>query len=89
VEKLTAFVVHKLPGFSRNLRTEVVKNCRYFFLDNGIRNALINNFSLLEQRNDIGQLWENYLVMERLKRQEYLKADFQIVNRDNYLEFIT
>lgn len=68
-----AFVVQRLNGFSRNLRNEITKNCRYYFLDNGIRNALINNFNLLEQRNDAGELWENYIIIERLKRQEYLK----------------
>lgn len=67
-----AFVLHRLTGFSRNLRSEIIKNCRYYFLDNGVRNALVNNFNPLEQRNDCGELWENYLVMERLKRQEYL-----------------
>ena len=66
------FVLQKLTGFSRNLRSEITKNCRYYFLDNGIRNALINNFNPLAIRNDVGELWENYLVMERLKRQEYL-----------------
>ena len=68
-----AFVIQKLGGFSRNLRSEVTKNSRYYFIDNGIRNALINNFNLLELRNDTGELWENYLVIERLKRQEYLR----------------
>ena len=67
-----AFVLQKLSGFSRNLRSEITKNCRYYFLDNGIRNALINNFNPLQLRNDVGELWENYLVLERLKRQEYL-----------------
>jgi hypothetical protein len=67
-----AFVIQKLSGFSRNLRNEITKNCRYYFLDNGIRNALINNFNSLQLRNDVGELWENYLVLERLKRQEYL-----------------
>jgi len=67
-----AFVIQRLAGFSRNLRSEITKNCRYYFLDNGIRNALINNFNPLPLRNDVGELWENYLVMERLKRQEYL-----------------
>lgn len=69
-----AFVVQRLNGFSRNLRNEITKNCRYYFLDNGIRNALINNFNVLEQRNDAGELWENYIIIERLKRQEYLKS---------------
>lgn len=69
-----AFVVQRLTGFSRNLRNEITKNCRYYFLDNGIRNALINNFNLLEQRNDAGELWENYIIIERLKCQEYLSG---------------
>ncbi len=74
-----AFVIQKLSGFSRNLRSEITKNSRYYFLDNGIRNTLINNFNPLELRNDIGELWENYLIMERLKRQEYL-----FVHANNY-----
>jgi len=68
-----AFVVQKLGGFSRNLRNEVTKNSRYYFIDNGVRNALINNFNPLELRNDAGELWGNYLVIERMKRQEYLQ----------------
>lgn len=66
-----ALVVYKLRGFSRNLRKEVSKNPRYYFYDNGIRNALIQNFNPPGLRDDIGQIWENYLVMERLKKQEY------------------
>ncbi len=67
-----AFVVCSLNGFSRNLRKEISKSSRYFFLDNGVRNALLNNFNPLELRDDIGLLWENYLIMERLKKQEYM-----------------
>jgi len=67
-----AFVIFSLQGFSRNLRKEITKNFRYYFLDVGIRNALINNFNPLSLRDDVGMLWENYLVMERLKKQEYL-----------------
>lgn len=66
-----AFVIHKIRGFSRNLRKEISKNPRYYFLDNGIRNALINNFNPITARDDIGILWENYIVMERIKKQEY------------------
>jgi predicted AAA+ superfamily ATPase len=66
-----AFVIYKLRGFSRNLRKEVSKNPRYYFYDVGIRNALIQNFNPLNLRDDTGALWENYLVMERLKKQEY------------------
>ncbi|MCK4532315.1 ATP-binding protein [bacterium] len=65
------FVIFKLRGFSRNLRKEVSKNPRYYFYDVGIRNALINNFNPLTMRNDIGELWENYIIMERIKKQEY------------------
>jgi len=65
------FVIFRRSGFSRNLRKEIVKNQRYYFYDNGIRNALINNFNPLEIRDDIGALWENYLITERLKKQEY------------------
>jgi predicted AAA+ superfamily ATPase len=65
------FIIKKVGGFSRNLRKEVVKTARYFFWDNGIRNALINNFNLLSQRNDLGMLWENFLYMERLKTKSY------------------
>jgi len=65
------FVVYKLPGFSRNLRNEVTKTGRYFFYDNGIRNSIIANFNTLSLRNDIGELWENYIITERLKWQNY------------------
>jgi predicted AAA+ superfamily ATPase len=65
------FIIKKVGGFSRNLRKEVVKTARYFFWDNGIRNALINNFNPIGQRNDLGMLWENFLYMERLKTKSY------------------
>ncbi len=65
------YVLVNIRGFSRNLRKEVTKTSRYYFCDTGIRNALINNFNGLSRREDIGALWENYLVMERLKKQEY------------------
>jgi uncharacterized protein len=65
------FVLVNIRGFSRNLRKEVTKTSRYYFCDNGIRNALINNFNPLNRRDDVGNLWENYLVMERLKKQNY------------------
>lgn len=65
------FILHNIRGFSRNLRKEVTKTSRYYFYDNGIRNALINNFNKLNLRNDVGELWENYLVVERIKKQEY------------------
>lgn len=66
-----SFVIINIRGFSRNLRNEVTKNSRWYFCDNGIRNALINNFNPPHLRNDMGMLWENYLVVERLKKQSY------------------
>jgi predicted AAA+ superfamily ATPase len=65
------FILHKVEGFSRNLRKEITKNSRWYFLDNGIRNAVIANFNSVESRNDVGILWENYMISERLKYQEY------------------
>lgn len=134
-----AFVIKNIRGFSRNLRSEVTKTSRYYFLDNGVRNAIINNFNPLMRRDDIGALWENFVVMERLKKQEYFqihsnnyfwrtydrqeidlveerdgnlfgfeikykqqkvsppsqwlqaypKAKFKLINKDNYLDFVS
>ncbi|MFN3756644.1 MAG: ATP-binding protein [Flavobacterium sp.] len=67
------FVVFKVEGFSRNLRKEITKTSRWYFYDNGVRNAILNDFNMLQNRTDIGQLWENYLVSERVKKQHYHK----------------
>ncbi|MEZ0131172.1 ATP-binding protein, partial [Flavobacterium sp. LBUM151] len=67
------FIIFKIEGFSRNLRKEIVKSSRWYFYDNGIRNAIINNFNRLDLRNDVGDLWENYLAYERVKKQNYQK----------------
>ncbi len=133
------FVLVNIRGFSRNLRKEVTKNSRYYFYDTGIRNALINNFNTLDRRDDIGMLWENFIVLERLKKQAYKEiyannyfwrtydqkeldwveerdgklfgfeikwgkdkakppkdwletyqnAEYQVINQENYLDFIT
>ena len=63
----------KVEGFSRNLRKEITKTSRWYFYDNGIRNAIINNYNSLQNRTDVGDLWENYLASERKKKQEYHK----------------
>ncbi len=68
------FVLFRLGGYSNNLRKEVTKSQKWYFFDNGIRNALINDFSLPLQRTDMGALWENYLIAERLKRNAYLRS---------------
>ena len=135
-----AFVIYNRRGFSRNLRKEITKSRRYYFYDNGIRNGLINNFNGLSLRDDVGALWENYVVVERLKynlyndrniesyfwrtydqqeidlvedaggqvhavemkwsdkpapaapiawRKAYPDTSFQVIHRENYLDFIT
>jgi predicted AAA+ superfamily ATPase len=65
------FVVYRISGFNKNLRKEIVKNNRWYFYDNGVRNALIQNFNKLNLRADVGELWENYLAAERIKFQNY------------------
>lgn len=134
-----AFVIYNLRGFRRNLRKEITKKSKYYFYDNGIRCALIVNFNPTELRDDAGKLWENFLFIERLKKQSckglysnnyfwrtweqkeidmveehegklfgyefkwttkqskshkawiktYPDAKFQVINKENYLEFVT
>ncbi len=68
-----AFVVFRLGGYSRNLRKEVSKQDKIYFWDLGVRNAAIDNLKPLAQRNDIGALWENFVIAERLKWLQYKK----------------
>ncbi len=65
------FIIFPLSGYSGNLRKELTKSKKWYFFDNGIRNALINNFAPLHSRNDIGQLWEQYVLSERIKYNSY------------------
>ena len=65
------FVVFRLDSFSRNLRNEIKKGKKVYFYDNGVRNAVLSNFAPLELRNDVGALWENLMVSERVKRNAY------------------
>ncbi|OGL86530.1 hypothetical protein A3I40_00350, partial [Candidatus Uhrbacteria bacterium RIFCSPLOWO2_02_FULL_48_12] len=67
------FVLYNLRGLSRNLRKEVTQKSKYYFFDNGVRNAVISNFNFLDLRDDVGKLWENYLIMERIRKQGYEK----------------
>jgi predicted AAA+ superfamily ATPase len=61
------FVIMSLSGYSRNLRGEVTSKAKYYFLDNGIRNGVIQQYNALDMRADVGLLWENFILMERLK----------------------
>lgn len=134
-----SFVIFKVRGFSRNLRKEVTKMCRYYFYDNGVLNSILHNYNSLELRKDVGQLWENFLFAERMKfrfytgiranqyfwrtwdqqeidlveerdgglfgyefkwgskqpaaptewKKTYPQAIYRVINRTNYLEFLT
>lgn len=66
------YIVFRLNGFNRNLRTELKKSKKVYFFDNGIRNAILQNFAPLSLRQDAGALWENFIISERIKRNHYL-----------------
>jgi len=66
-----AFIVFRLPCFSRNLRNELKKSRKIYFYDNGLRNAIISHFNPLTLRNDAGALWENFMIAERMKHLSY------------------
>lgn len=72
------YIIFSLQGFSRNIRKEYSKTPRYYFWDNGIRNSLISNFNSVILRDDIGKLWENFCISERLKISNYklFKANY-------------
>lgn len=72
---IQSYVVFKLPSFSKNLRNEIKNNQKIYFYDVGIRNAVIGNFSPLVLRQDIGYLWENFLLAERMKQLKYAKSN--------------
>lgn len=65
------FVIFRLPAYSRNLRNEIKNNQKIYFVDNGVRNAIIGNFNPIDLRQDKGALWENFLLSERLKQNSY------------------
>jgi len=71
-----SFIVFRLSGYSKNLRKEINKRDKIFFWDMGVRNSLINNFAPLNLRNDTGALWENFMIVERLK---YLSNNNQFI----------
>jgi hypothetical protein len=65
------FIIYKLPAYSTNARKEITKSAKWYFFDNGIRNAVINDFRPLGLRNDTGVLWESYILSERIKKLRY------------------
>jgi len=72
-----SFIIFRLGSYSRNLRNELKKSRKIYFWDNGIRNAVIGNYSNVNQRSDIGALWENYLISEKMKANSYSEKDSQ------------
>ncbi len=72
------FVVFRLPAYSSNLRSEIKRGRKIYFYDNGIRNALLSNFVPLDLRDDVGMLWENMMVSERIKRNSYSRSYAQM-----------
>jgi len=69
-----AYVIFKLPSFSKNLRNEIKTNQKIYFYDTGVRNMIIGDLNPLEVRQDKGNLWENFLISERLKNNEYTNS---------------
>jgi len=68
-----SYILFSLHGFSKNLRKEYTKSPRYYFWDNGVRNSVISNYNDLNTRDDVGKLWENYIISERMKKSHYKK----------------
>ncbi len=68
------YIIFKLSSFSRNVRNEIKTNKKIYFYDNGVRNMLIGNFNPLDSRADKGALWENFLISERIKQNEYKQS---------------
>ncbi|MBN1924544.1 MAG: DUF4143 domain-containing protein [Prolixibacteraceae bacterium] len=82
-----SYIIFKLGSFSKNLRNELKKSRKYYFYDLDIRNAVFNNFVPLEQRTDIGAIWENFCIVEYLKTleysEEYKVEIFATINKQN------
>jgi len=74
-----AYIIHRLPALSRNVRNEIKKGQKIFFWDNGILNCIKGNFNEISSRSDVGSLWENYVISERMK---YLSNNF--INARSY-----
>jgi len=86
------YIIFKLSGFSRNLRTELKKAKKFYFYDNGIRNAILQNFAPLSLRQDVGALWENFFISERFKANQYagryVNSYFWRTNQQQEIDYI-
>ncbi len=72
-----AFVIFKVPAYNRNVRNELKKGKKIYFYDSGIRNAILGNFTGIDNRSDVGGLWENFFLAERMKFLNYQSLDFR------------
>lgn len=86
------YVLFKLPSFSRNVRNEIKKGKKIYFYDNGVRNAVIGDLDSLSLRADVGQLWENFLISERVKMNKYkftlAKSFFWRTNQQQEIDYV-
>jgi len=87
-----AYIIIKLPALNRNVRNEIKKGKKIYFWDNGIRNAVISNYNPISSRTDAGVLWENLLISERMKQNQYLQRNvacyFWRTNQQQEIDFI-
>lgn len=87
-----SFIIFRLNGLSRNLRNELKKAKKIYFYDNGVRNAVIQQFAPLDMRNDVGALWENFFISERIKfnhyRQHYCNIYFWRTKSQQEIDYI-
>ncbi len=88
-----AYVIFHLHSYSKNVRNELKKSIKIYFYDNGVRNAVISNFSSCDLRSDIGMLWENFLISERVKNNAFhnrkAKYYFWRTSQKQEIDFIT
>ena len=86
------YIIFKLNGFNRNIRTELKRAKKFYFYDNGIRNAILQNFSPLSLRQDVGALWENFFISERIKANQYARrfvnSYFWRTNQQQEIDYI-
>lgn len=86
------FVIFTLTGYSKNLRNELKFAKKIYFWDNGVRNTIINNFNSIEMRNDKGELWENFIISERMKKNNYenpfVKSHFWRTTTQQEIDYI-
>lgn len=86
------YIIFKLNGFSRDLRTELKRAKKFYFYDNGIRNAILQNFAPLALRQDVGALWENFVISERIKANQYegryVNSYFWRTNQQQEIDYI-